>query len=52
MAEYVEDGVHIANPKQREAKAANEWPASTILPHKSNPTVSLHQILSLGKSLW
>jgi hypothetical protein len=38
VAERVEGGVHGPNPTQRESKAANEWPASTLLPVRSNPT--------------
>jgi len=34
---------------KRESKAANEWPASTLLPVGSNPEVYLHQILSPGE---
>ena len=32
VAEHVEGGVRGPNPKQRESKAANEWPASTLPP--------------------
>jgi hypothetical protein len=32
VAEHVEGGVRGPNPTQRESKAANEWPASTLLP--------------------
>jgi len=46
VAEHVEGGVRGPNPKQRESKAANEWPASTSLPIGSNAVVYLHQILS------
>ena len=49
VAEHVEVGVHCPNPTQRESKAANEWPASTLLPGGSNPAVYLHQILSSGE---
>jgi len=49
VAERVEGGVRGPNPMQRESKAANEWPASTLLPGASNPAVNLHQILSLGE---
>ena len=49
IAERVEGGVRGPNATQRESKAANEWPASTLLPGGSNPTVYLHQILSLGE---
>jgi len=49
VAERVEGGVHDLNPTQREWKAANEWPASTLLSGGTNPTVYLHQILSLGE---
>jgi len=49
LAEHVEGGVRGPNLTQRVSKAANEWPASTILPGGSNPAVYLHQILSLGK---
>jgi len=49
VAERVEGGVRGPNPMQREAKAADEWPASTLLPVGSNPAVYLHQILSSGE---
>jgi len=49
VAERVESGVGGLNPTQRESKAANEWPASTLLPGGSNPGVYLHQILSSGE---
>jgi hypothetical protein len=49
IAEHVEGGVRTPNPTQRESKAANEWPASTLLPGGSNPTVYLHQILLSGE---
>jgi len=46
VAEHVEGGVCDPNPMQRESKAVNEWPASTLLPSWSNPAVYLQQILS------
>jgi len=49
IAERVEGGVRGPNPTQRESKAANEWPASTLLPGGSNPAVYLDQILSSGE---
>jgi len=49
VAERVEDGGRGPNPTQIVSKAANEWPASTLLPGASNPRVYLHQILSSGK---
>jgi len=49
LAEHVEGGVHGPKSTQRVSKAANEWPASTLLPGGSNPTVYLHQILSSGE---
>jgi len=49
VAECVEGGVRSPNPTQRESKAANKWPASTLLPVRSNPAVYLHQILSSGE---
>jgi len=49
IAECVEGGVRGPNPTQRESKAANKWLASTLLPGGSNPTVYLHQMLSLGE---
>jgi len=49
VAERVEGGVRGPNPTQRESKAANIWPASTLLPGGSNPGLYLHQILSLGE---
>jgi len=47
--EIVEGGVHGPIPTQRVSKAANEWPASTVLPGGSNPGVQLHQIISSGE---
>ena len=49
IAERVEGGVRGPNATQRESKAANEWPVSTLLPGGSNPAVYLHQILSSGE---
>jgi len=49
VAERVEGGVRSPNPMQRESKAANKSPASTLLPGGRNPAVYLHQILSSGK---
>jgi len=49
VAEPGEGGVRGPNPMQRESKAANEWPASTLLPGASNPAVYQHRILSLGE---
>jgi hypothetical protein len=49
VAERMEGGVRSLNPTQRVSKAANEWPASTLLPRGSNPRVYLHQILSSGE---
>jgi len=49
VAERVEGGVRGPNPTQRESKAANEWPASSLLPMGSNPAVYLYQILSSGE---
>jgi len=49
VAESVGGGVRYPNPTQSVSKAADEWPASTLLPAGSNPWVYLHQILSLGK---
>jgi len=49
VAELVEGGVRGLNPMQRETKAANKLPASTLLPCGSNPVVYLHQIVSWGK---
>jgi hypothetical protein len=40
VAEHVEGGVHGPNPMHRELKAANKWPASTVLPGGSNPAVN------------
>jgi hypothetical protein len=45
----VEGGVRGPNPTQRVSKAVNEWPASTVGPGGSNPTVNIHQIVSSGK---
>jgi len=49
LADHVEGRVRDPNPTQRESKAANECPASTLLPGGSNPMVYLHQILSSGE---
>jgi len=49
VAERVEGGVRGPKLTQRVSKAANEWPASTLLPGGSNPRVYLHQILSSGE---
>jgi len=49
VAERVEGGVRGPKPTQRESKAANEWPGSTLLLVGNNPPVYLHQILSSGK---
>jgi hypothetical protein len=49
IAERVEGGVHGPNPTQRESKAANKWPASTLLRGGSNPAEYLHHILSSGE---
>jgi len=49
VAERVEGGVHGPNPMLRVSKAANEWPASTLLPCGGNPAVHLHQVVSSGE---
>jgi len=49
VAERVEGGVCGPMPMQRESKAASEWPASTLLPGRSNSGVYLHHILSSGE---
>jgi len=49
VAEHVEAGVRSPNATQRVSKAANEWPASTLLPGGSHRAVYLHQILSSGE---
>jgi len=49
VAERVEGGVRGPNQTQRESKADNEWPASTLHPGGSHPMVYLHQILSSGE---
>jgi hypothetical protein len=49
VAEVVEGCVRGPNPMQRVSKAANEWPASTLLPDRSNPWDYLHQVLSSGE---
>jgi len=49
VAERVEGGVRGPRGTQRVSKAANEWPASTLLPGGTNPVVYLHQILSSGE---
>jgi hypothetical protein len=51
VADHVEGGVHVPNPMQRESKAANEWPSSTLHPSESIPSVYQGQILSLGELL-
>jgi hypothetical protein len=48
VAEGVEGCVHGPNPTQRELKAANEWPMSTLHPAGINPTGYLPHILSFG----
>ena len=45
-AERVEGGVRAPNLTQRVLKAANKWPAFTVLPARSNPGVHRHQIVS------
>jgi len=49
VAECVEGGVHSPNPTQRELIAADEWPASTLLPGGNNPAVYVLQIVSSGE---
>ena len=49
LAERVEGGVLGPNPMQRESKADNKWPASTLLPRRSNPTIHLYHILASGE---
>jgi hypothetical protein len=49
--ERVEGGEHGPNRSQGVSKAANEWPASTLLPSRSNPQAYVHQNLSLGEYL-
>jgi hypothetical protein len=49
VAQRVEGGVRSPNPKQRDSKAAKEWPASTLLPAGRNAAVYLYQILSSGE---
>jgi len=49
VAEHVEGGVRSSNPTQRQSKAANEWPGSSLLAGGSSPRVYLHQILSSGE---
>ena len=44
VAERVEGGVHGLNQMQRVSKAANKWPASTLLPGRPNTAVYLHQV--------
>jgi len=46
VAERVEGGVRRPNPTQGVSKAANDWPASTLLPGESNPRLDLHHMLS------
>jgi len=47
-ADSVEGGVHGPNPTQRVSKAAHKWPASALLPGRSNPGVYPLQIVSSG----
>jgi len=49
VAKRGEGHVRGPNPMQTESNAANEWPASTLLPGSSNPAVYVHQILSSGE---
>jgi hypothetical protein len=49
VALRVEGGVGSPNPTQRESKAANTWPASTVHPGGRNPVVYLHPISSSGE---
>jgi hypothetical protein len=49
VAECVEGGVRGPELMQRVSKAANKWPASTLLPGGSNRGIDLHQILSSGE---
>jgi len=49
VAERVEGAVRGPNPTQRVSKAANEWPAFTLLPCGSNHGVYRDQILSSGQ---
>jgi len=49
VTERVEGGVRGPNPTQRESKATNQLPASTVLPGGGNPGVYLYQILSSGE---
>jgi hypothetical protein len=44
VAERVDGGVRGPYPRQRELKAANEWPTSTLAPGGSNPGDYLDQI--------
>jgi hypothetical protein len=44
VAEHVKGGVSGPNPTHRESKAANKWPASTLIPVRSNHAVYLYQI--------
>jgi len=50
VAECVEGGECCPNPTQRVSKAANKWPASTLLPGGCNPRVHLHHTSSSGES--
>jgi hypothetical protein len=49
VAECVEGSVRGPNQTQKVSKAANEWPASTVLPEGSDPGVYLYPILSSGE---
>jgi len=49
VAEGVEGGVRGQNPTPRVSKAANKWPACTLLPGRSNQGLYLDQILSSGE---
>jgi len=49
VAEHVDGGVCGPNPMPGESKAANKWPASTLLSGRSHDGGNLNQILSLDK---
>jgi len=54
VAEHVEGGVHGRNPTQKVSKAANDWPASTLLAGGSNPVFIYikfyHRVNNCGNS--
>jgi len=52
LAKHVEGGVCGPSSTQRESKAANKWPESTLFPGRSNPGIYLHHNLSSSELRW